>query len=84
MTFLRDIAIAPSGARSAGAHPHSVFYDAVGPDLAWWQVDIGNATLTRQGSVALPALVQYAWRHPAKPVLYVASSNFVPIGKPDG
>jgi 6-phosphogluconolactonase len=34
--------------------------------------------------VTLPALVQYAWRNPAKPVLYVASSNFVPMGNPDG
>ena len=64
--------------------PAAVFYDAVGPDLTCWHTDIGNAALTRQGSVTLPALIQYVWGHPTKPVLYVASSNFVPLGNPDG
>jgi 6-phosphogluconolactonase len=62
----------------------SVFYDAVGPQLTCWHADVANATLEPQGSVTAPALVQYAWRHPTKPVLYVASSNFVPMGQPDG
>ncbi len=64
--------------------PGAVFYDAVGPELTCWQADIVTATLTRQGSVTLPALIQYAWRNPTKPILYVASSNFVPVDKPDG
>ena len=82
--LLAGAAVAPSGAWSATAHAGAVLYDAVGPELTCWHADIGNAALTRQGSVTLPALVQYAWRHPTKPMLYVASSNFVPIDKPDG
>src|ERR1044071_4203280 len=77
-------AAVPSGAFAAAAGPEVAFYDAVGPTLTCWSVDLGEAALTRQGSVTVPALIQYAWRHPAKPVLYVASSNFVPMGNPDG
>ncbi len=75
---------APNIALAGAKAPGSVFYNAVGPTLAWWRADIAAASLTRQGSVNLPALVQYAWRHPRLPVLYVASSNFVPMDKPDG
>jgi 6-phosphogluconolactonase len=82
--LLTSIAAAPSGARGASPGRGAVFYNAVGPDLTCWQPNIGNVALARQGSVTLPALVQYAWRHPAKPILYVASSNFVPMGNPDG
>jgi 6-phosphogluconolactonase len=82
--LLTGIAAAPSGARSAKAPLGAVFYNAVGPNLTCWHTDIGNAALTRQDSVTLPALVQYVWRHPAKLVLYVASSNFVPMGNPGG
>ena len=81
-SLLATIATAPVW---AGASPTSVaFYNAVGPTLTCWQVDTGAAALTKQGSVTLPGLVQYAWRNPAKPVLYVASSNFVPMGDPGG
>jgi 6-phosphogluconolactonase len=77
-------AAAPSGVLAAGSTTGAAFYNAVGPTLTCWRPDIAAATLTRQDSVTLPALVQYAWRNPAKPVLYVASSNFVPMGNPDG
>jgi 6-phosphogluconolactonase len=82
--LLTGVAAAPSGVRGASPHRDAVLYNAVGPDLAYWRVDVGNAELTRQGSMTLPALIQYAWRHPAKPILYVASSNFVPMGDPGG
>jgi len=82
--LLAGAATAPSMAWGAKHQGGAVFYDAVGPTLTCWQPDIGNATLMRQGSVTVPALIQYAWRHPTKPILYVASSNFVPMGKPDG
>lgn len=75
---------APSIALAQAKRTASVFYNAVGPTLTCWHADIGGASLARQGSVTLPALIQYAWRDPEKPVLYVASSNFVPMGKPDG
>jgi len=69
---------------AAGPITSAAFYNAVGPTLTCWQPEIGAAALTRKDSVTLPALIQYVWRHPAKPVLYVASSNFVPMGGADG
>jgi 6-phosphogluconolactonase (cycloisomerase 2 family) len=78
------MAMTPGIARTVNARARAVFYNAVGPTLTAWHADTGTAALTRQGSVTLPALIQYAWRHPSKPVLYVASSNFVPMDKPDG
>jgi 6-phosphogluconolactonase (cycloisomerase 2 family) len=82
--LLTGIAAAPSGTRAAGPRPAAVFYNAVGPDLTCWHADFDNAALSRRDSVTLPALVQYAWRHPAKLILYIASSNFVPMGQPGG
>jgi 6-phosphogluconolactonase len=84
VTFvLTSIAAAPV-AWAAQSRQGAMFYNAVGPTLTCWQPDLDAASLTRQGSVTLPARVQYAWRHPGKPFLYVASSNFVPMGNPDG
>ena len=76
--------VAPARAFAQPIRAQVVFYNAVGPTLTCWHADIGAATLARQGSVTLPALIQYAWQHPTRHVLYVASSNFVPMGKPDG
>ena len=83
-SMLAGVAAVPSGAWSASPRSGAVFYNAVGPDLTCWHADIGNAALARQGSVTAPALIQYVWQNPAKPVLYVASSNSVPFDKPDG
>ncbi len=80
--LLAGMATAPSIAWGASAG--AAFYNAVGPSMTCWSADIGAASLTRQDSVTLPALVQYAWRNPAKPILYVASSNFVPMGDATG
>src|SRR6266567_3717089 len=82
--LLFGAAAVPSAAWSANSQSPAVFYDAVGPTLTCWHADIGNAALTRQGSVTVPALIQYAWAHPTKHILYVASSNFIPLGNPDG
>jgi 6-phosphogluconolactonase len=82
--LLAGVAATSSTAWGAGSPADAAFYNAVGPTLTWWRVDIGDAGLTRQGSVTLPALIQYAWRDPAKPILYVASSNFVKLGDPGG
>lgn len=65
-------------------HGKVAFYSSVGASLSWYQVDIDGVALSKQGSVTLPALVQYAWRHPSQNVLYVASSNFVPMGNLGG
>jgi 6-phosphogluconolactonase (cycloisomerase 2 family) len=82
--LLAGVATAPARAIAAGSGTGAVFYDAVGPTMTCWRVDVGTITLTRQDSMTLPALVQYAWRNPVRPVLYVASSNFVPMGNPNG
>jgi 6-phosphogluconolactonase len=50
-------------------------YASAGPELTQYDVDLDNATLTKRGSVTLPANVQYAWPHPSRKYLYVAWSN---------
>ncbi len=50
-------------------------YANVGPELTHYDVDVDAATLTRRGSVRLPANVQYAWPHTSRRFLYVASSD---------
>jgi 6-phosphogluconolactonase len=82
--LLASTIAAPAVTFAQAKRAQSVFYNAVGPTLTCWRADIDAASLDRQGSVTLPALIQYAWRHPTKSVLYVASSNFVPMGNPDG
>ena len=50
-------------------------YASVGPELTQYDVDIEAATLTRRGTVALPANVHYCWPHASRPILYAASSD---------
>ena len=50
-------------------------YANVGPELTHYDVDVDAAMLTRRGTVSLPANVQYAWPHAARPFLYVATSD---------
>src|SRR5437763_4873901 len=50
-------------------------YAAIGPELTHYAVDVGGATLTRRGTVILPANVHYAWPHATGHILYVASSD---------
>lgn len=50
-------------------------YASVGPELTQYDVDVDAATLTRRGTVTLPANVQYAWPHASRRFLYVASSD---------
>jgi len=53
----------------------TVFYASVGPALTLYQIDVDGAGLARQSTMMLPANLQYAWRHPSAPFLYVATSN---------
>jgi 6-phosphogluconolactonase len=53
-------------------------YANVGPELTQYDVDVDGATLTRRGTVTLPANVQYAWPHASRRFLYVASSDTAP------
>jgi 6-phosphogluconolactonase len=56
-----------------------MLYASVGAELTHYEPDTGSATLTAHGTVTLPGYVQEAWRHPSKPVLYVAWSNGGPL-----
>ncbi len=59
-------------------------YASVGAELTQYDVDVDSATLTRRGSVRLPANVQYAWPHASRSHLYVATSNGASSTKPAG
>jgi 6-phosphogluconolactonase len=50
-------------------------YASVGPELTNYEVDVEAATLTRRGTVELPANVHYCWPHASRPILYAASSD---------
>src|ERR1700735_5327205 len=50
-------------------------YASVGNELTQYDVDVAGASLTRRGTVSLPANVQYAWPHASQPFLYVATSD---------
>ena len=52
-----------------------VLYASSGPELSWWDVDVAGMTLTKRGSVTLPANVQYAWPHVSRQYLYATSSD---------
>src|SRR5216117_1854026 len=50
-------------------------YASVGPELTHYELDVEGATLTRRGTVSLPANVHYCWPHASRRFLYVASSD---------
>jgi 6-phosphogluconolactonase (cycloisomerase 2 family) len=65
--------------------PNKVWlYANVGPELTHYDVDVDAATLTRRGTVSLPANLQYAWPHASRRFLYVASSDSAPGMGPAG
>jgi 6-phosphogluconolactonase (cycloisomerase 2 family) len=53
----------------------TALYSAVDDELTHFEVDVEAATLTRRGTVKVPAKVQYAWPHPSRKSLYVSTSN---------
>jgi 6-phosphogluconolactonase len=59
----------------ADAANQVALYASVGPELTHYAVDVEAATLTRRGTVTLPANVHYAWPHATGRYLYVASSD---------
>jgi 6-phosphogluconolactonase len=61
--------------RNANAARRTVLYSGVGLEFSCYGVDVAAASLKKRGSVALLSNVQYAWAHPARPFLYVSSSN---------
>src|SRR2546425_4291952 len=62
-------------AQVAGARTKTVFYSAIGGDLTLYSMDIDEVSLVKRNTVTLPANIQYAWPHPSKQYLYVASSG---------
>ena len=56
-------------------HRVTALYRSVGEELHHFDVDVETAALTRRGTVRVPAGVQYAWPHPSRQYLYVASSD---------
>src|SRR5262245_20129339 len=58
----------------------TALYRSVGEELHHFDVDVEAASLTRRGTVRVPAGVQYVWPHPSRRYLYVASSNRGPGG----
>jgi 6-phosphogluconolactonase len=59
----------------AQAGKKMALYSGVSTEFTQYDVDVEGAGLKRQGSVKLPAGVQYAWPHPSKKFLYVTSSS---------
>jgi 6-phosphogluconolactonase len=58
-------------------------YSAVDEDLTHYDVDVDGASLVRRKTVKTPAHIQYAWPHPSRRFLYVATSNRAPGLKAD-
>jgi len=50
-------------------------YSTVGETVTRYEVDVAGATLTRRETIEVPAVVQYAWPHPSRRWLYIATSN---------
>ncbi|HKU69594.1 MAG TPA: beta-propeller fold lactonase family protein [Burkholderiales bacterium] len=53
----------------------AVLYSCVGEEMTRYEVDVAGATLTRRETIQVPAVVQYAWPHPSRRTIYVATSN---------
>src|SRR5271170_2513343 len=63
----------------------TVVYASVGPELTQYDLDVDSATLSRRGTVTLPANVHYLWPHASRQFLYVATSDSASgIGGPVG
>ena len=53
----------------------TALYASVGPALTQYDLDVEGATLTRRGTVTLPANVHYVWPHASRRFLYAATSD---------
>jgi 6-phosphogluconolactonase (cycloisomerase 2 family) len=68
-------AIATPRLAFAQGKDNCAFYSGVGGQLTHYEVDFGAAALTKQAAVTLPGGIQYAWPHPSRRFLYVATSS---------
>jgi 6-phosphogluconolactonase len=53
----------------------TVVYTSLGAELSRYKLDVNSATLTKLGSVTMPANVQFAVVHPSGRYMYVVSSD---------
>lgn len=53
----------------------TILYASLGEELSRYELDVASATLTKRGSVTLPANLQFAAIHPSGHYLYTISSN---------
>ena len=76
-TFSALLASAVAAPRMAFAQAkvNTAFYSGVGGQLTHFEIDFGAATLVKRASVTLPGGLQYAWPHPSRRYLYVATSS---------
>jgi 6-phosphogluconolactonase len=76
-TFTAMLASAVASPRLAfsQARDRCAFYSGVGGQLTHYEVDFGAATLAKRAAVTLPGGIQYAWPHPSRRFLYVATSS---------
>ena len=58
-------------------------YSAIDDEVTQYDVDVEAATLTRRGSIRVPAYVQEGWVHPSRTHLYLTTSNRGPGLKAD-
>lgn len=75
LSLLAGAAVTPKLSWAQTASGKVVVYAGAGPELSWYDADVTRAILVWQGSVRLPANVQYAWPHVSKRYLYVTSSD---------
>lgn len=73
--MLAGTAIAPRPSFAQGTAEKSALYSGVGNELTHYEVDPDAALLARRGAVKMPGGIQYAWPHPSRKFLYVASST---------
>src|SRR5215831_3107043 len=76
-TFSALLASAMAAPRLAFAQAKNncAFYSGVGGQLTHFEVDFDAATLAKRAAVTLPGGIQYAWPHPSRRHLYVATST---------
>lgn len=53
----------------------AALYSAVDDEITHYELDATSGRLERRRSIKVPAHVQYAWPHPSRRFLYVATSN---------
>ena len=76
-TFSAMVASALAAPRMSFAQvkDRSALYSGVGGQLTHFEVDFDAAGLAKRASVKLPGGIQYAWPHPSRKYLYVATST---------